>query len=116
MSKFLSYTVGYIGDYAGVRMELDKPIITRSEKPKGNFDRQSFEVVTTSQCFNRESLATAVKDALVDPSSPNRDILLNAHEALVQFIQKNGAINPNEAADWENYVPHGSGCSKLEMV
>lgn len=114
MPTFTSYTVGYHGDHAGVRLELDKPIITRSEKPKEKYQRESFEVVTTSESFNRESLAVAVKAALADPNSPNQNILLNAQKELNEFIDENGLTNPHSEADWEDYAPHGQGWKSLE--
>ena len=116
MSKFSSYTIGYAGDYATATMQLEKPVVTMSSKPKGKYYRESFLVVTTSQLFNRESIVAAVKDALTEKDYPSYIMLLNAQSSLNSFIRENGAVNPAEAADWEDYSPSGPACTRTLEV
>lgn len=116
MSKYSSYKVGYAGDYASVVMDFNEPVITRSERPKDKHHRESFEVVTTSQTFNQGSLSKAVEGALASKDYSSYVMLLEAQSSLNHFVRENGAINPLEAADWEDYSNAGFASQNLEMA
>lgn len=101
MSKFSSYAVGYCGDHATVRLNLKQPVMSWSDKPKDEYNREMFPVITTSQTFNRAGISVAVREALQQKDYSTYVTLLNAQWALNQFIRENGSTNPYEAADWE---------------
>lgn len=101
MSKFSSYTVGYIGDFAGVILNYETPVVVKSSKPKDKHNRELFDVIHTSQSFNQASLKTAILDSLEQKDYSTYVTLLNAQFTLNHFIHENGLTNPYEATDWE---------------
>lgn len=101
MSKFSSYSVGYNGDHAAVTLQLTKPEISTSSKPKDKDHRETFEVVTVSKSFNQQGIVVAAKEALAGKDYSTYINLLNAQSSLQHFINQNGNTNPYEAADWE---------------
>ncbi len=101
-SLYKAFTVGYLGDYAGVTCHLAVPIIGTSSRPKDKWHRETFTVETSSHIFNRKSLVNRIREIEFD----GRDIttlefLKTAQTRLENFIDLNGETNPNEAIDWE---------------
>lgn len=107
MSKFTSMEIGFHGDHAAVTLQLKKPIITMSSKPKDEDQRETFEVITTTQTFNKATLPDAIKSAAADKDHETYFMLLKADDKLREFIAVHGATNPHEEADWEHYQPYG---------
>lgn len=112
---YKSFEVGYLGDRAGVRLDLTTPYTTTQTMPKDKFNRASYDVVTDSHTYSLETLTARIE--LKSDSAATLDVLTQAQESLKSFIAKNGLTNPLEAADWvEDDIPLTSQSRAPEMV
>jgi len=101
-SLYNDFAVGYHGDHAGVTCTLVTPRRSVSSCPDGKFRRKSFEVVTTSDQFNLQSIGDRIEKADEIGLTPETVVFLGqARLALEEFIAQNGSLNPQEAIDWE---------------
>ncbi len=102
VSLYDAFTVGYMGDYAGVTCHLVTPTIRTSSRPKDKCNREIFMVTTTSHFFNSRSLAKQIEDMTTEGYDfATLEFLKAAQTRLDKFIDLNGRTNPNEEIDWE---------------
>lgn len=95
--KYASFEVGYAGDKAGIRFDFVKAVISQGTQHLKHRERP-FQVVTTSDLFNLDSLKEKLK--LNMPES-DRAVLEDGHKLLENFIQRNGKTNPASVEDFE---------------
>lgn len=100
-SLYTKCSVGYLGDYAGVTLELKTPEIRQSSRPDGKYRRKSFDVKTTHHTFNLQSIGTRIEEApTLGLSDATVADLRKARSELEAFIAQNGNTNPRESVDW----------------
>ncbi|MFA7275654.1 MAG: hypothetical protein WC043_02495 [Pseudobdellovibrionaceae bacterium] len=98
---YKSFKIGYLGDYAGLSCELVTPVVGKSSRPKDKYRREDFTVITTSEQFNRTSLADRIAGLEKSGADPVTHAFLQvAQEELDAFIAANGETNPYETLDW----------------
>ncbi len=95
--KYASFEVGYVGDKAGIRFDFVEAVISQGTQHL-KYRERPFQVVTTSDLFNLDSLEGRLK--LTMPES-DRAVLEDGQKLLEDFIQRNGQTNPASVEDFE---------------